>query len=86
MNSRTAALGWLLAGLLASGGVLAGGAPGFIVRGTVNVTDYDAVTLRDGYPDDLLSGGLNAAGLQGAAPAFADPAAPTDSEIRRLAL
>ena len=66
--------------------------PSFIVRGSVEVTEYDGQTLRDprppflGYPDDLLSGGLNAEGLQSAAPVFADPLNPTPTELRRLAL
>ncbi|BCT93472.1 D-(-)-3-hydroxybutyrate oligomer hydrolase [Lysobacter helvus] len=37
--------------------------------------------------DDLLTGGLGLDGLRGtAAPAFADPANPTDAEVRRRAL
>ena len=68
--------------------------PSFIVRGSVEVTVYDGQTLRDpnlaepdGYPDDLLSGGLNAEGLQsGIAPAFRDPLNPTATELRRRAI
>lgn len=68
--------------------------PSFIVRGSVDVTEYDGKTLRDprpdedfpGYPDDLLSGGLNADGLQGGEPGFADPLNPTPTELRRLAI
>lgn len=67
--------------------------PFFIVQGSVEVTPYDGRTLRDpippfpGYPDDLLSGGLNADGLQSiTAPGFADPLNPTATELRRLAL
>src|SRR5437868_11080828 len=37
--------------------------------------------------DDLLTGGLGLDGLRGmTAPAFADPAHPTDAEVRRRAL
>jgi len=36
--------------------------------------------------DDLLSAGLGLAGLRGAPPPFADPAAPTPAELRRRAL
>ncbi|HEY4556505.1 MAG TPA: 3-hydroxybutyrate oligomer hydrolase family protein, partial [Lysobacter sp.] len=39
---------------------------------------------RDG--DDLLTSGLGLAGLQGAAPAFADPVHPTPAELRRRAI
>jgi hydroxybutyrate-dimer hydrolase len=61
--------------------------PSFIVRGSVEVTEYDGQTLRDGYPDDLLSGGLNADGLQsGTPPGFEDPLNPTATELRRLAI
>ena len=67
--------------------------PSFIVRGSIEVTEYDGHTLRDtrqyfpGYPDDLLSGGLNADGLQSnTPPGFADPLNPTITEIRRRAL
>ncbi len=67
--------------------------PSFIVRGSVEITEYDGQTLRDprpnfpGYPDDLLSGGLNADGLQSVTPpGFADPLNPSITEIRRRAL
>lgn len=36
--------------------------------------------------DDLLTAGLGLAGLRGPEPAFADPAAPTPSELRRRAI
>lgn len=36
--------------------------------------------------DDLLSAGMGLAGLRGDAPAFADPASPTVSELRRRAI
>ena len=52
------------------------GAP--IVHGSVKVTVYDGVT------DDLLSAGLNQAGLVSAvAPGFADPLNPTPAELRK---
>ncbi|MGI9335620.1 MAG: 3-hydroxybutyrate oligomer hydrolase family protein [Gammaproteobacteria bacterium] len=76
----------LLATITASPSACADGLPSFIVPGSMDATVYDGVTLHDGYPDDLLSGGLNAAGLQGAPPAFSDPLNPTASELRRLAL
>ncbi len=71
--------------------------PAYIVRGSVEMVVHDGQTLLDprlddippfpGYPDDLLSGGLNADGLQSAAPpGFADPLNPTPTELRRLAL
>jgi hypothetical protein len=61
--------------------------PSSIVRGSVDVTEYDGQTLYDGYPDDLLSGGLNAEGLQlSIAPDFADPLNPTPRELRRHAI
>ena len=47
---------------------------------SLTITEYDGVT------DDLLSGGLGAAGLQGPAPAFADPLNPTPAELRRRAI
>jgi hydroxybutyrate-dimer hydrolase len=53
---------------------------GSIVRESVKVTEYDGVT------DDLLSAGLNQAGLIGAAPGFADPNNPTPAELRKRAI
>ncbi|MFM2056018.1 MAG: hypothetical protein RLY71_403 [Pseudomonadota bacterium] len=50
------------------------------VRGSVQESIYD------GASDDLLTGGLGLAGLKGAAPAYADPAAPTATELRRNAI
>jgi hydroxybutyrate-dimer hydrolase len=51
-----------------------------IVRSSLKVTVYDGVT------DDLLSAGLNQAGLISAAPpGFVDPNAPTPAELRRRA-
>lgn len=51
------------------------------VRGSVRVTNYDGIT------DDLLSAGLNQAGLlSAAAPGFADPLHPTPAELRRRAI
>ena len=60
--------------------VFADGAPP-IVHGSVKVTTYDGVT------DDLLSAGLNQAGLMSAVPpGFADPLNPTPAELRRRAI
>lgn len=39
--------------------------------------------VYDGTTDDLLTAGLGAAGLRGAAPGFADPLRPTPTELRR---
>lgn len=68
-----------LASLLAAPLAHADGAPP-IVHGSVQITTYDGVS------DDLLSGGLNQAGLMGAAPGFADPLNPTPAELRRRAI
>jgi hydroxybutyrate-dimer hydrolase len=55
------------------------GAP--FVRGSLKVTTYDGVS------DDLLSAGLNLAGLVSAVPpGFADPLNPTPAELRRRAI
>ncbi len=74
----------ILALLVFSGGALANrghGVPADIVPGSMEAIYYDGVT------DDLLSGGLNAAGLQSAVPpGFADPLNPTPAELRRLAI
>jgi hydroxybutyrate-dimer hydrolase len=52
-----------------------------IVRGSVKVAVYDGVT------DDLLSAGLNLAGLISAVPpGFVDPLKPTPAELRRRAI
>jgi len=75
-----------LAGLASAGPALSDGLPSFIVRGSVDKTEYDGVRDTAGNADDLLSAGLNAAGLQGAAPGFADPLNPTPAELRRLAI
>ncbi|HJV54276.1 MAG TPA: D-(-)-3-hydroxybutyrate oligomer hydrolase [Noviherbaspirillum sp.] len=40
----------------------------------------------DGSGDDLLTAGLGASGLAGAAPTFADPANPSATELRRSAI
>lgn len=58
----------------------ADGAPP-IVHGSVQVTVYDGVS------DDLLSAGLNQAGLVSAVPpGFANPLNPTPAELRRRAI
>ena len=49
--------------------------------------DSVEVTVYDGIADDLLSAGLNLAGLVSAVPpAFADPNNPTAAELRRRAV
>ena len=50
------------------------------VKGNVSRNAYDGTT------NDLLTAGLGKAGLQGALPAFADPANPTAAELRRQAI
>lgn len=50
------------------------------VKGTIVKTTYD------GTSDDLLTAGLGKSGLQGALPAFVDPANPTTAELRRQAI
>lgn len=50
------------------------------VRGEVSTTRYD------GASDDLLTAGLGKTGLAGAAPTYANPAAPTAAELRRNAI
>ena len=50
------------------------------VRGPVTVR------VTDGVSDDLLTAGLGKSGLMGATPAYADPAHPTASELRRNAI
>src|SRR6185503_1180848 len=53
--------------------------PSFL--GAITKTTYDGVT------DDLLTGGLGATGLgAAAAPAPANPTAPTAAELRRIAI
>lgn len=48
--------------------------------GTVQHTAYDGVS------DDLLTAGLGKTGIQGVAPAYANPANPTATELRRNAI
>lgn len=68
------------ASLAAAPLVYADGAPP-IVRDSVQVTVYDGIT------DDLLSAGLNQAGLMSATPpGFVDPLNPTPAELRRRAI
>lgn len=50
------------------------------IKGAIVSTTYD------GNTNDLLTAGLGKAGLQGAAPAVADPANPTVEELRKLAI
>lgn len=54
--------------------------PSFIVPGSLRSTTYDGVT------DDLLTAGLGKTGLEGPAPAIANPTSPTAAELRRLAI
>ncbi|MFC0695095.1 D-(-)-3-hydroxybutyrate oligomer hydrolase [Paraburkholderia humisilvae] len=54
--------------------------PNFVVSNSVTTTSYD------GDSDDLLTAGLGKTGLAGNAPGFANPAAPTTAELRRLAI
>lgn len=55
--------------------------PSLIVKGSVQKTEYDGIS------DDLLSAGLNQAGLNSSkAPPFADPLNPTAAELRRNAI
>ena len=64
---------------ISSAPVLADDTP--VERGSVKVTAYDGVT------DDLLSAGLNLAGLVSAVPpGFAEPTNPTAAELRRRAI
>ncbi|UEM18651.1 D-(-)-3-hydroxybutyrate oligomer hydrolase [Skermanella mucosa] len=50
------------------------------VIGKILRADYD------GFSDDLLTAGLGAAGLAGAAPQPANPSSPTAEELRRIAI
>jgi hydroxybutyrate-dimer hydrolase len=50
------------------------------VKSTVSAKTYD------GNSDDLLTAGLGASGLAGAAPTFANPASPTAAELRKSAI
>ncbi len=55
--------------------------PSFIIPDSVQVIQYD------GIADDLLSAGLNQAGLESSTPpGFADPLNPTNTELRRRAI
>ncbi|MEM7224105.1 MAG: 3-hydroxybutyrate oligomer hydrolase family protein [Pseudomonadota bacterium] len=77
MTLRALSIGMLGLALLPLAAVA--GQPSFI-KGEVACTYYDGVT------DDLLTGGLGASGLLGAAPAAVDPTNPTAAELRRLAI
>jgi len=67
-------------GIGGSGGdVTPNAKPAFIV-GTVGIKSFD------GNSDDLLTAGLGKDGLSAAAPAFANPNAPTAAELRRNAI
>lgn len=81
MSLRRAAASLLATVLFVSTGALfADGTPS-VVHGSVKVTTYDGIS------DDLLSAGLNQAGLVSAAPpGFVDPLNPTPAELRRRAI
>jgi hydroxybutyrate-dimer hydrolase len=71
--------GLLLAcALLGAEGPAAAASPPAFVTGSVKITHYD------GTDDDLLTAGLGAAGLQGAAPPVTDASDP--AQLRRLAI
>jgi hydroxybutyrate-dimer hydrolase len=76
--ARQAALLAAITGLAACASLPHGDAMDGIV-GDIRVSEH-----RGG--DDLLTAGLGLAGLRGAPPAFADPAAPTPAELRRRAI
>ena len=60
---------------------------GSIMRDSVRIATYDGVPVDDGVSDDLLSAGLNLAGLVSTTPPpFADPNNPTAAELRRRAI
>lgn len=64
-----------------SSSTLAHADSGSIIRDSVRIVSYDGVS------DDLLSAGLNQAGLVSAVPPpFADPNNPTPAELRRRAI
>lgn len=54
--------------------------PSYVKSSSVRSQTYD------GASDDLLTAGLGASGLAGAAPTFANPASPTAAELRRSAI
>ena len=61
--------------------------PRFIVNNSVDIAEYSGVRDANGNADDLLSGGLNADGLQlETPPDFADPLNPNAAELRRRAI
>lgn len=60
--------------------VLAASTPATPWRGPIAIASYDGVS------NDLLTAGLGKTGLMGAAPAYANPLAPTAAELRRNAI
>lgn len=50
------------------------------------IQNTPTAVVYDGISDDLLTAGLGVSGLQGAAPAYADPEHPTAAEMRRKAI
>ncbi|MGF1641595.1 MAG: 3-hydroxybutyrate oligomer hydrolase family protein [Rhodospirillales bacterium] len=80
MRTTSIAVAAAAMALSASTAAAASPLPSGIIAGSVQVAEYDGVT------DDLLSAGLNQAGLEGGAPGFADPLHPTVAELRRRAI
>ena len=74
-------LGAVVAAAIAAAGISldAGAVPAEIVGEPIR-------RVAEGPGDDLLSAGLGLAGIRGDAPGFADPLAPTASELRRRAV
>jgi hydroxybutyrate-dimer hydrolase len=74
-----------LAAAFAASCVFAAEAP--VVPGSVKVTTYTGIPDGNGVAHDLLSAGLNLAGLVSAVPpGFVDPNNPTPAELRRRAI
>lgn len=76
-----------------AGTLLAGCATSTVTPASAPVAAYHAERIGapiryelDGVTDDLATAGLGAAGILGAAPAFADPLHPTARELRRRAI
>ena len=82
MKSKSIAAGAIATALWAGVPLAAhGDVPSFIVPDSVQVIQYDGII------DDLLSAGLNQAGLESSTPpGFVDPLNPTDAELRRRAI
>ncbi len=87
-GSITVTVGFaLLIAMVPDGRADSDGLPYFVVKNSVNVLRYDGVRDADGKANDLLSGGLNADGLQSVTPpGFEVELKPTPDELRRRAL